>query len=70
MPEAVVDLLEVVDVDEAERDRSVLLLRVEQFALQALVEVAVIAEAGEWIGEREPHRPQRPVRRALVERNC
>ena len=69
MAEAVVDLLEVVDVDEAQRQRRALLLGVEQLALEAFVEVAVVAESGEWIGEREAHRSQRVVRGALVERD-
>jgi len=56
MTEAVVDLLEVVDVDEAQRQRRVLLLGAQQLALQTLMEVAVIAEAGERIGQRETHR--------------
>ena len=57
MSVAVVDLLEVVDVDEAEREGPRLLLRAQQFALEPLVEVTVIAEPGQGIREREPHRP-------------
>jgi len=70
MPVAVVDPLEVVDVDEAERQRPRLLLRAQQLALEPLVELAVIAEPGQRIREGEPHRPQRSVRRALVQRDC
>ena len=62
--EAVVDPLEVVDVHQAERQRACLLFGVQQLALQSLVEVAVVAEAGEGIREREPHRAER----AWVER--
>jgi hypothetical protein len=54
---AVVDLLEVVDVHEAERQGPRLFLRAQQFALQPLVEVTVIAEPGQRIREREPHGP-------------
>ena len=70
MPVAVVDPLEVVDVDEAERQRPCLLLRTQQLALEPLVELAVIAEPGQRIREREAHCPQRSVRRALVQRDC
>jgi hypothetical protein len=69
MPEAVVDLLEVVDVDQAERDGMAELLRVDQLALEALVEVAVVAEPRERVREREPHGAQRAEGRALVERD-
>ena len=55
MPVAIVDLLEVVDVDEAERQRPRLLLGPQQFALEPLVEVTVIAEPGQRIGQRQPH---------------
>ena len=68
--EAVVDPLEVVDVHQAERQRACLLFGVQQLALQSLVEVAVVAEAGEGIREREPHRAERAVGRALVEGDC
>ena len=68
--EAVVDPLEVVDVHQAERQRACLLFGVQQLALQSLVEVAVVAEAGEGIREREPHRAERAVSRALVEGDC
>ena len=69
MAELVVDALEVVDVEEAQRDDAAVLVRLRELALQALVEVAVVAEPGQRVGEREPDRVQRPVRRALVERD-
>src|SRR2546422_3179730 len=67
MTEAVVDLLEVVDVDEAERERGMLFLGVQELALKALVEMTMVPEAREWIGEGESHRAQRSVCRSLVE---
>ena len=69
MPETVVDVLEVIDVDEAERQRGRAFLRRLQLALQSLVEVPVVSQPGEWIRQRQAHRPQRSVRRALVERD-
>ena len=69
MPEAVVDLLEVVDVEEEQRQAEALALRLVEVALQALVEVTVVAEARERVGQREPHRAKRAVHRALVERD-
>ena len=69
MAVAVVDVLEVVDVDEAEAECVSVLLCLGQLALQPLVEVTVVAKAGERVGEREPHRLQRCERRALVERD-
>ena len=69
MPVAVVDLLEVVDVDEAERERPALLLGEGDLALEPLVEVPVVAESRERVGEREAHRFQRRKGRALVERD-
>ena len=65
--EAVVDPLEVVDVDQADRHGHVLLLGLDQGLLEPLVEVAVVAEAGERVGEGEPHRLQRAEGRALVQ---
>ena len=41
----------------------------QQLALEPLVEVTVIAEPGQRIRERQPHRPQRAVCRALVQRD-
>ena len=70
MTVAVVDLLEVVDVDEADRDGGAVLLRLVEAALQPLVEVAVVSEPREGIGEREPHRLQRLMDRALVQGDC
>ena len=69
MAEAVVDPLEVVDVEEAERDERVGLVGERELALQPLVEVAVVAEAGQRVGQREAHRAERAMRRALVERD-
>ena len=69
MAEAVVDLLEVVDVHEAEAERVALRLRVGELALEPVVEVAVVAEPGERVGERQPHRAQLAEGRALVERD-
>ena len=66
---AVVDLLEVVDVEKAEREREALLLRLVQVVLEALVEVAVVPEPRQRVGERQAHRLQRAVHRALVERD-
>ena len=57
MSKPVVDLLEVVDVHEAERQRRRVLLRRLQLALEPLVEVTVIAEPRERIRQRETHRP-------------
>ena len=65
----VVDLLEVVDVEQDEREREPLVLCLVQVVLEALVEVAVVAEPGERVGERQAHRLQRAVHRALVERD-
>ena len=67
--EAVVDPLEVVDVDEAEAEVLALVLGGGQLALQPLVEVAVVAEPRERVGQRQPHRPQRGEGRPLVERD-
>ena len=46
-----------------------LVLCLVQVVLEALVEVAVVAEPGEGVGERQAHRLQRAVHRALVERD-
>ena len=67
--EAVVDLLEVVDVHEAEAERVALRLRVGELALEPVVEVPVVAELRQRVGEREPHRAQLTEGRALVERD-
>ncbi len=53
---AVVHALEVVDVEEAERERRALSLGPLDLATQPLVEVTVVAEAGQWIGQRKPER--------------
>ena len=69
MAERVVQLLEIVDVEHADAERHALLLRLVQVVIEAVVEVAVVAEAGERVGEREPHRLELPKDRALVERD-
>ena len=65
----VVDPLEVVDVDEAEAELLAGVLGRDELALEPLVEVAVVSEPGQRVGQREPHRPQGPVGGALVERD-
>src|SRR5205809_7979259 len=55
--EAVVDPLEVVDVEEAQRQRRPTLARTIELVANSLVEVPVIAEPGERVGERKSHRP-------------
>ncbi len=67
MTVAIVDLLEVVDVEQAERERKALVLRLVQVVLEPLVEVTVVSQARERVGERQAHRFQRAVHRALVE---
>ena len=67
--EAVVDPLEVVDVHEAQAERVALRAGVCDLALQPVVEVSVVPEPGQRVGEREPHRSQLAERGALVERN-
>jgi hypothetical protein len=66
---AVVDPLEVVDVDQAEAERVALRLRVGELALEPVVEVTMVAEPGERVGEREPHRAELAEGGALVERD-
>ncbi len=65
--EAVVDELEVVEVEEHERQASVRLFGEVELPLQALVEVPVVAEPGERIGQCEPDRAQLAMRRTLIE---
>ncbi len=65
----VVDPLEVVHVDQAERERLIVGLGAEQLVLQPLLEAAVVAEPAQRVGQREPHRAQRLVGGALVERD-
>ena len=67
--EQVVDALEVVDVEQAEREGCSARLGLEQLALEPVVEMAVVAEPGERVGQCEAHRAQRVVGRALVERD-
>ena len=65
--EAIVDLLEVVDVEQAEGQRDAALLCLVEVALQPLVEVPVVPEPGQRVGEREAHGLEGAVHRALVE---
>ena len=65
----VVHPLEVVDVEEGERNRRPLLLRVVELSPESLLEVAVVAEPRERIGQGQPDRLELPVRRPLVERD-
>ncbi len=67
MTEAVVDALEIVDVDQAERQPGPNPLGRGQLHLHPLLEVAVVAEPGERIGQRELHRPHFPGARALIQ---
>ena len=55
--ERVVHVLEVVDVHEADAQRAA--GSGVEVALQALVEVAMVAEPGERVGQRQPHRAER-----------
>src|SRR4029078_9285453 len=66
MAVAVVDLLEVVEVEEADGERAARGGRLLEVHLELLLEMAVVPEPGERVGERESHRPQRVVGRALV----
>ena len=65
----VVDALEVVDVDQAEREGRASRLGLHELALEPVVEMPVVAEPGERVGECEAHRAERVVGRALIERN-
>ena len=67
VPEEVVDPLEIVHVDEAEAEAAALALGLDQLTLEPIVEVAVVAEPRQRVGQREPHRAERAVGRALVE---
>jgi hypothetical protein len=69
MTEQVVHALEVVDVDQAERERDLACLGTDELPLYALLERAVVPEAGQRVGQCETHRSQRLVCRALVERD-
>ena len=66
----VVDALEVVDVDQAEREGRASGLGLHELALEPVVEMSMVAEAGQRIGECETHGPERVIGRALVERDC
>ena len=67
MAEAIVDPLEVVDVDQAEAERETTFVRVPQLPLKAFVEVPVVAEAGQRIRQGQPHGPEGADDRTLVE---
>ena len=69
MAVAVVDPLEVVDVDQADAERIALLARVGELALEPIVEMAVVAESRKRVGQGEPHRAELAERRTLVERD-
>ena len=62
VPEDVVHLLEVVDVDHHHGDVLVRARGVSQLAAEALVEVAVVVEAGERVGLRLALEPRADVR--------
>ena len=57
----IVDPLEVVDVEEAERDVLAGGLALAKCALELLVKIAVVTEAGERVGKREAHGSELPV---------
>ena len=67
---AVVDSLQVVHVDQAEREGSALRGCDVQLLLEALLEGPVVPEPGQGVRHRETHRAQLAVVRALVERDC
>ena len=54
MAEAIVDLLEVVEVEEDERERRLEAQRARDLLLQYLYEAAAIGEIGELVGHRLP----------------
>src|SRR5262249_4822120 len=53
VPEAVVDLLEAVDVAAQDCERMAVALRARQLAAQLLLEKTQVVGAGQWIGDRE-----------------
>ncbi len=65
----VVDRLELVDVEEAQGERIAGLVRIGEESLELLLEVTVVAEPAQRIGERKLHRLERVQDRALVERD-
>jgi len=52
VPEAVVEVLEVVDVDHSQRDRPPGARRVRDIARQRLVEVAAVEQVGQGVADR------------------
>ena len=67
MAEAVVDALEIVDVDQAERKRPVVTQGLLELPRQPFVEMAVVPEPGQGIGQRQAHGSQCLQERPLVE---
>ena len=67
MAEEVVHTLEIVDVDQAEAEAALVAIGVDQLALEPVLEVPVVAEPGERVGQRELHCAECSVGRALVE---
>ncbi|MNH12943.1 hypothetical protein D3C79_724970 [compost metagenome] len=56
MAEAVVDALEVIDVEHDHRQRQAIALGPLQFDLEPLLEVATVMDTGQRVGDRQ--RPQ------------
>src|SRR5215211_5212081 len=67
MAEAIVDPLEVVEIDQAEAERKTTLVRVPQLPLESFMEMPVVSESGQRVRQGEPHGPKRADDRALVE---
>jgi hypothetical protein len=65
--ESVVDELEVVDVDEANRQGASKTSRVFEFSPKTFVEVPVIPEPGERVGQCQAHCAQGSEKLSLVE---
>jgi hypothetical protein len=65
--EAVVDALEVVDVDETHAERETPLVGLPQLPLETFVEVPMVAEPRKRVGQSQAHGAERPDDRALVE---
>lgn len=70
VPEDVVDLLEVVDIDHHDRDVLVLGRRARQLAAEPLVEVAMVVEPGQRVGLRLALEVGADVRVVERERRC
>ncbi len=52
MPEIVVDILEIVDVDKDDREGAAGAVAALELRRQRLAEATRVAEPGEWIGHR------------------